>query len=225
MNIVASVALGLSGGAFAAFWGGTFDPPQLHGAHVFETNGCNTIGQNINGQGGCSADLFNLTAFLDNPSHPLNIGSVLTLPDVADVNDVWMTQVGNQLQLIGVDTNVLGGATGFTAPGGAPYTGPWWLQYQYFPNGVPCTITGTCTGPGALTNIQPNILSPGQVVFLFPCPNTRINQCTFSDAATVVTFTGPFATPPSIPEPGTIALLLAGIGGAVATRRKRAKAA
>lgn len=221
------MALGLSGTALATFWGGTFDPPQLHGAHVFETNGCNAVGQNINGQGGCSADLFNLTAFLDDPSHPLNISSVLTLPDAADVNDVWMAQAGNQLQLIGVDTNVLGGATGFTAPGGAPYTGPWWIQYEYFPNGLPCFVTGNCCDGdciGSLANIRPDILSPGQVVFLFPC-STGFQQCGFSDVATLVTFTGPFATPPSIPEPGTIALLLAGIGGAVATRRKRAKAA
>ena len=207
-----AAAAALAGGnAGAVVYSSTFDPPNFSGTATFDVSqSCLDMNPGPGpalqvGNDGDSCTVTWLTAtvtFQDAPGLTFNYSHLL--PDSGIVSSIWV-QGG---ELVGVESGLLGPRiSGSSDTSHTPFHGPWWIQYRFAP-------------PSDLSEFGPP--SSGDfglgVVYLYT------GECTegcapFSDpeeTAHVETFTR--VTP--VPEPGSLALLLAALASACCARRR-----
>ena len=139
--------------------------------------------------------------FYDQTNDPLGLNILETLDaGSALVNRMTLMTVAGVTELTGVDTGFFDPVTGTI-----PIAGNGNFDFHLILNGGQAQLaytTPTGTGPGCAIAI-PNLYVPDP------------NQCGFSQNAAHITFT-------RVPEPGTVALVLAAVAALVGIRRRRA---
>ena len=217
---LASVALAaIAGLAHAGIYGSDFDPVHFSGsAAFFLTTACETNGVHFQGVGGCTFDLLSgPSVTLNDGTHSsaLNFGSNPgKLPDFTDMMFLGYLN-GN---LAGVQTGFIGG---FSAVDQVDFPGLWWLQFVAVPH--------FSSDSNALANWHEDddtLTSVSNSVLLFhDCPTVTIRDQTvancssgqLADTAVTVSFA-------RIPEPGSLCLILGGLGAGWFARRRKATA-
>ena len=202
--VAAAAALGLAVGDAGAqvVYGSAFDPPNFRGTATFDVSpACLSAGNGFqtNGVGGCTVSWLSATVtFQDAPT--LTFDYTAFLPDPGVVSMIWVQD--------GELAGVISGAIGAVIAGDEP----WWIQYAFAPPsddilsaldgppssgafglGVVYLYTGTCGRDGCFRNPDP--VETAHVEY--------------------------FRRLQVVPEPGTVALALAALGGAWWARRRR----
>jgi hypothetical protein len=188
----------------AVVYSSSFDPPNFSGVATFDVaDACLvTDGVKTNGVGGCTITWLTAEVTFQDISHTFDYSHLLA--DSGIVSEILVS--GGDLA--GVRSGVLGPA--FVSGFGSPYDGPWWIQYDHPALGSSDFIGVMQEGLG--------------VVHLFTgdCEGEFCDRNdTPSETADVHTFTRVTA----VPEPGTIALILAALTGGWWTRRRLGAAA
>ena len=225
LSTLAAVMAAMFGStANAAFYGSDFDPVNFAGKALFSLNAnCETNGIHVQDQlnlfDGC---VFSLTSFpfvklvdSTNPAHTttLNFGS--NPGKLPDFNDM--------LGLVYLDGDLAGVTTGFIGgfaandPTGV-FSGLWYLQFVAIPI---FTSSSSIDSYSAYSHPTLTLTDVDNSVLLYhDCPIIRghplCSNGQLADTATTVTFA-------AVPEPGSMALIIGGIGaGWLARRRKQA---
>jgi hypothetical protein len=222
--LVSALSLTFGTAAYAGFYPGHIDPggngddiPGFTADVVFDIpDGCFTDGagwkatnQNVGASGGCGdASVVSGTVYLYTTSSSPPAGSPLD-SFALDPLDPWpilgVYSVGGALE--GVDTDPMGAYS----TTGVYSSDLFWLQ---FVSGF-CDVG--CTPPGGFPDFDPAYLSVNDINNFGP-PGTVIfgPECRTADNCVVV---------PSVPEPGTLALLFGALGGGWLARRRKRNAA
>jgi hypothetical protein len=184
----------------AVVYSSSFDPPNFSGVATFDVaDACLvTDGTKTNGAGGCFVSWLTADVTFTDISHTFNYS--LLLPDT-DVVFQIMVEGG---ELVGISSGLLGPA--FVSGFGAPFDGPWWIQYEFEPS----PLADGVMQDGGLGNV---------LLFTGNCFEGCFPNSTPSETAIVHNFTR------VVPEPGTIALVLAALAGGWWTRRRLGAAA
>jgi hypothetical protein len=184
----------------AVVYSSVFDPPDFHGVATFDVaDVClSSDGVKTNNVGGCTITW--LTAMVTFPDAPTTFDYAHLLPNSSSSLISEILVEGGELT--GVRSSLLGPAhvSGF----GSPFDGPWWIQYDFEdPEVIGDSIGPMTAGFGFVYLFGGNC--DGEVCF--PNPNDK-------GVATVENFTR------LVPEPGTLALVLAALAGGWWTRRR-----
>ncbi len=220
-TLAAGALASVAGAAHAGFYGSDFDPIHFSGtAEFFLTTACETDGVHFQGVGGCTFDLLaGPSVTLTDGSHTsaLNFGSNPgKLPDSTDM--LFLAYLNGDLA--GVTTGFVGG---FTAVDQIDFPGLWWLQFV----AVPHFSSNSDSNSDSLTSLNNRdssftLTSVDNSVLLFHnCPLIRDHAiCTsgqLADTADTVAFA-------RVPEPGSLCLVLGGLGAGWLARRRKAAA-
>lgn len=203
----AFAAAALAGGnAGAVVYTSTFDPPSFSGTATFDVSqGCLDQGPGSIvqvGNDGSSCIVTWLTAtvtFQDAPGLSFDYSHILA--DSGIVSSIWVE--GGEL--VGIESGALGPRV-ISGHANPAFNGPWWIQYRFSP---PSDLITALDGPPVS-----GAFGLG-VVYLYTgaCPEGCFRVTTPVETAEVETFT-------RVPEPGSLALVLAAIGGAWFARRR-----
>ena len=193
--VVATAFAALATTAQAGWVSGNFDPPDLSGTFTFELDGSScfaTDGPKFVNNGDINDCQVSLTRLTVTLDHLQPLDT--SAITFPDFADITRIDIAGG-QLAGVDSNLIGPLTG---PPGI-YAGPWWIQYFFF-------------------EIDP--------VNLYGCPtdtpNCSKDTSSIVDTASTVTFFTSDANGNPIPEPGSLLLIVAGIGAGWLARRRAA---
>jgi hypothetical protein len=229
--LVSTLSLLFGTAAHAGYYPGHIDPggngtdiPGFTGDVVFDIpNSCLTLegagwkhtdaNTGFSVSSGCgSAFVYSATIDLYSVAvtEPAFPGTVLGQFSLAEI-DTWpiLGVLSVNGMLTGVDTDAMGPETGIAVGTHHDWEGDsFWLQF------VSGACTAGCTPPGQFPSSDPAYISVFDIDNFSP-PGTVIfgSACDTPDSCRVV---------PTVPEPGTLALLLGALGGGwLARRRKR----
>ncbi len=210
--------MALSGAASASFYDSSFDPPYFLGGAVFEIDdSClASNGEQSANSGGCSpvsmqaspSPFVNLD---DSLGHTATLNFAGFTTDFDDMETVAV--IGNKFA--GIRTDTIGG---FLAAGAQAsfFPGYFFLKFDYI-----ATFSGDDLGIESLhlSSTDGTLVSVKNFVQLINCPidNPLAERCTIVDTSRTSTFE-------RIPEPGTLALILGGLGAGWWTRRRKSVA-
>jgi hypothetical protein len=186
--------------ANAVVYGSGFDPLSFSGTGFFQfDNHCETDNGGFGTYSQALCNVIFLSASVDMVETAPSGTGHLNFGPSTNIVDIII----NGGLLVGVDSRLFGPAfTGTSCTGSLCNGAPWWIEWQH--NSPPTTLplnevllfTGTCDGP------------------CFPATLP-------SGVAPIVTFT---RQSDGVPEPGTLGLILGGVGAAWLARRRRAAA-
>lgn len=206
----AATAALAGGNAGAVVYSSTFDPPNFSGTATFDvTQGCLDAGPGFvsNNVGDCVVTWLTATVtFQDAPGHTFDYSHVLA--DSTIVTSIWV-QGG---ELAGIVSGALGPRviSGHSNPA---FNGPWWIQYQFSP---PSDLITALDGP-------PSSGSFGLgVVYLYggTCTEPPEPICTRNENEFSTADVENFNRVTQVPEPGSLALILAALAGVWCARRR-----
>ncbi len=217
--LVAAAAFALSGAASASFYDSSFDPPFFNGTAVFEiADGClATNGENAANSGSCSpvsmqavpSPIVNLD---DSSGHTATLNFTGFVDDFDDMDLVAVISG----KFAGIRTEAIGGFPA-AGPDASFFPGFFFLRFDYIP---------TFSDGELLSDTLPTLSSDGgelvsvkNFVQIINCRenNPSAEDCVIKDTSRNVTFT-------LIPEPGSLALILGGLGAGWWTRRRKTHA-
>jgi hypothetical protein len=218
-TLAAAAAATFGSAAHAAFYGSDFDPIHFFGsAQFFLTTACETNGVHIQGVGGCTFDLLagpSVTLVDGTHTSALDFGSNPgKLPDFTDM--LFLAYLNGNLA--GVTTGFIGG---FNAVDQVNFPGLWWLQFVAIPHFSSSSDTLNNLGQHdhsfTLTSVDNSVL------LFHDCPTytiwdhtiARCGNGQLADTAISVRFE-------RVPEPGTLCLILGGLGAGWFARRRKA---
>lgn len=217
---MAAAALALSGAAGASFYDSEFDPPYFLGGAVFEVgDGClASNGEHLANSGGCSP--VNIQA---SPTPFVNLddsaGHTATLDFTGftdDFDDMLKVAVIDG-KFAGIRTDPIGGFLA-AGPSASFFPGYFFLRFDY----VPTYSEGEFLSDAAHSlgaDDGGELVSVKNLVQLIHCDidDTSSRTCQVRDTSRSSTFE-------LIPEPGTLALILGGLGAGWWTRRRKTNA-
>jgi hypothetical protein len=187
----------------AGVWQGLFDPLSFSGVGFFQfDNHCETDfgGNHTYSQAECNVIFLSASVDMIETVPPgtghLNFGPSTDIFDIVIVGG----------QLVGVDSGLFGPAfTGASCSGSLCNGAPWWIQWQ--------------SGIGGL-------LSANDPVDLFTGTCSEIAPCAPNQSPSATALTVIFTRLPDngAPEPGTLGLIVGGVGAAWLARRRKAAA-
>jgi hypothetical protein len=216
--LAAAATLALSGAAGAAFYGSDFDPPYFLGGAVFEvSDAClATNGEIAANSGSCTPVNMQASPL---PFVDLNDGThtaTLNFAGFADDFDDMVKLAVIDGKFAGIKTDPIGGflSTGSFA---SFFPGYFFLRFDYVP-----TFSGgddLDIGSLALASSDSTLVSVKNFVELINCPinDPSSRLCEVRDTSRTSTFA-------LIPEPGSLALILGGLGAGWWTRRRKTAA-
>jgi len=199
LGALAAAALAIFGvPANAVVYGSGFDPVTFSGTGFFEfDNHCETDNGGFGTYTQAQCNVLFLSASVDMTDTNTGDPGHLDFGPSTAIFDI-IIQGG---LLVGVDTDLMGIAFVSTpCSGSLCNNNPWWIQWQSNFNDPVFLYTGTCTG-GEFPSCDPNTFAEGEA------PNVTFTRLT--DGA---------------PEPGTLGLMLGGVGAAWLARRRKAAA-
>ena len=205
--LAAAAAVTFAGAAHASLYDEDYDPFLFSGGARFQV-GDNCVAHN----GEFAANSIGCSP-VDMEASPLPFVTVNDGTHTSALNfggftgdSVDMVQVAViGLQFVGIDTNPIGG---FTAVDATDFPGFFFLQFGYVP-----------TYSGNFASIEAaNLVSVANFVQIYHCSSDVFSEgCILQGTANRVTIT-------RVPEPGTLALILGGLGAGWFARRKKATA-
>jgi hypothetical protein len=210
-----AVAAAFGGVAHAGFYGDNFDPPFFSGGVTFEIgDNCKSIGNGVQTANTAFCNPVRLVA-TPAPVVTLNDGTHTStlvfdgVPNLADMTDVAV--IGGQV--VGIDTNFLGG---FQAANTTYFPDWYFIQFGFIPTyRFTEGVDRDSEWFDGFADDGKTLVSVVNTVTLLDCPHNYLSSTCTSYAATTVTFA-------PVPEPGTLGLILGGLGVAWWGRRRKA---